>query len=116
MASQHAILEYLATTRIGEKGQVTVPKQFRENLGLGSGAPFVVLQLGNGLILMPQQDHFERLCSRIGSALASAGVTPKSALATLPEARQQVYERHYGAGKRRPPAAVRQDVRRARAR
>jgi AbrB family looped-hinge helix DNA binding protein len=107
MASQQAVLEYLTTTRIGEKGQVTVPKQFRENLGLGTGAPFAVLRLGNGLILMPQQDHFERLCNRIGSALASAGLTPKEVLATLPEARQRVYERRYSSGTRKPVVAKR---------
>jgi AbrB family looped-hinge helix DNA binding protein len=114
MASQQAVLEYLTTTRIGEKGQVTVPKQFRENLGLGAGAPFAVLRLGNGLILMPQQDHFERLCNRIGSALASVGLTPKEALATLPEARKRVYERRYGSGARKPVVAQR-PIRRAQA-
>jgi hypothetical protein len=36
MATRHKTLEYLATTRIGEKGQLTVPKQFREDLGLGA--------------------------------------------------------------------------------
>ena len=95
MASQPAALEFLATTRIGEKGQVTVPKQFREKLGLASGAPFAVLRLGNGLILMPQQEHFERLCHRISSALSAASLAPKSVLATLPQARQRVYERRY---------------------
>lgn len=104
MAAQQPVLEYLTTTKIGEKGQVTVPKQFRENLGLESGAPFAVLRLGNGLILMPQQDHFERLCARIGTALVSAGLTPRAILATLPEARQRVYERHYGAAARKSPA------------
>jgi AbrB family looped-hinge helix DNA binding protein len=113
MASQ-PVLEYLATTKIGEKGQVTVPKQFRENLGLESGAPFAVLRLGNGLILMPQQDHFERLCNRIGSALASAGLTPEDVLATLPEARQRVYERRYGSAARKPVVAQR-SARRVRA-
>jgi AbrB family looped-hinge helix DNA binding protein len=107
MASQHAVLEYLSTTRIGEKGQVTVPKQFRESLGIGSGAPFAVLRLGNGLILMPQQDHFERLCKRIGSALASAGRSQDAVLATLPEARERVYERRYRANARKPVATVR---------
>ena len=106
MASQQAVLEYLSTTRIGEKGQVTVPKQFRESLGIGSGAPFAVLRLGNGLILMPQQDHFERLCKRIGSALASAGIMEKAVLATLPEARQRIYDRHYGSGSRKPVVSV----------
>jgi AbrB family looped-hinge helix DNA binding protein len=100
MASQQAVLEYLATTRIGEKGQVTVPKQFRDNLGLGAGAPFAVLRLGNGLILMPQQGHFERLCQRIGSTLTSAGLSQKAVLATLPEARERIYARRYGSGAR----------------
>ena len=42
MATRQATLEYLTTTKIGEKGQLTVPKQFREDLGLGTGAPFAV--------------------------------------------------------------------------
>jgi AbrB family looped-hinge helix DNA binding protein len=49
MASRHAAMEYLTTTKIGEKGQLTVPKQFRKELGLGTGAPFAVLRLGDGL-------------------------------------------------------------------
>lgn len=104
MASQQAVLEFLATTKIGEKGQVTVPKQFRDHLGLESGAPFAVLRLGNGLILMPQQEHFDRLCNRIGSALTAAGLTPKAVLAALPEARQRVYQRRYGTPERKSSA------------
>jgi AbrB family looped-hinge helix DNA binding protein len=96
MASQQTVVEYLTTTKIGEKGQVTVPKQYRENLGLGAGAPFAVLRLGDGLILMPQQDRFERLCAEISLTLTASGITPKAVLATLPEARQRVFERRYG--------------------
>jgi AbrB family looped-hinge helix DNA binding protein len=95
MANQQRLLEYLTTTKIGEKGQVTVPKQFRENLGLGTGAPLVVLRLGNGLILIPQQDRFERLCAEISSTLTANGLPPKAVLATLPEARQRIFERRY---------------------
>lgn len=96
MASQQTVLEYLTTTKIGEKGQVTVPKQYRENLGLATGAPFAVLRLGDGLLLMPQQDRFDRLCAEISSALTAHGISPKAALATLPQARQRVFERRYG--------------------
>jgi AbrB family looped-hinge helix DNA binding protein len=98
MASEQTLLEYLTTTKIGEKGQVTVPKQFRENLGLGTGAPLVVLRLGDGLILMPQQERFERLCSEISSALTANGILPKAVLATLPKARERIFERRYGRG------------------
>ena len=96
MASQHPMLEYLTTTKIGEKGQLTVPKQFREDLGLGSGAPFAVLRIGDGLILLPEQHRFEQLCDRVGSAIAGAGLTPEDLLATLPEARNRLYLRRYG--------------------
>lgn len=115
MASQQPVLEYLTTTKIGEKGQVTVPKQFRENLGLATGAPFAVLRLGAGLILMPQQDRFERLCAQISSALTAHGISPKTALATLPDARQRIFERHYGSSAKEE-AAPRRSAQRARAR
>jgi len=49
MATHNTTLEYLTTTKIGEKGQLTVPKQFREDLGLDNGAPFAVLRLGMAL-------------------------------------------------------------------
>lgn len=97
MASSQAILEYLTTTKIGEKGQLTVPKQFREDLGLANGAPFAVLRLGDGLILLPEQQRFDLLCDQITSSLTGAGVTSKKLLATLPETRQRIFERRYGA-------------------
>lgn len=109
MSSHQTVLEYLTTTKIGEKGQVTVPKEFRENLGLATGAPFAVLRIGDGLILMPQQDRFERLCMEISSALTASGISPKAVLATLPEARQRIFERRYGSGEK-PKAVPRRRV------
>jgi AbrB family looped-hinge helix DNA binding protein len=111
MASQQVLLEYLTTTKIGEKGQLTVPKQFREELGLGTGAPFAVLRLGDGLILLPEQKRFDQLCGEISAALTTAGVTPKALLATLTETRERIFERRYGGaagattGPRRKPRA-----------
>ena len=97
MSTHETPLKYLTTTKIGEKGQLTVPKQFREDLGLGIGAPFAVLRLGDGLILLPEQHRFERLCAQISATLANAGVTPEAVLRTLPEARARVVARCYGA-------------------
>jgi AbrB family looped-hinge helix DNA binding protein len=96
MATHNSTLEYLTTTKIGEKGQLTVPKQFREDLGLGNGAPFAVLRLGDGLILVPEQQRFEHLCRQVSSILSAAGLKPQNLLATLPEARDRVYARRYG--------------------
>ena len=99
--ANHTTLEYLTTTKIGEKGQLTVPKQFREDLGLGNGAPFAVLRLGNGLILLPEQQRFEQLCEQVSARLTGTGLTPDDLIATLPETRNRVYARLYG---KRPSA------------
>ena len=109
MATHNPTLEYLTTTKIGEKGQLTVPKQFREDLGLGNGAPFAVLRLGDGLILLPEQQRFEQLCQQVSSSLTAAGLTSGDLLATLPEARNRVYARRYG--KKAPATTLRRHSR-----
>ena len=96
MATRITAIEYLTTTKIGEKGQLTVPKQFRKDLGLGTGAPFAVLRLGDGLLLLPEQRRFQHLCDEVSDALAGAGLTPEAVLSTLPETRKYLYERRYG--------------------
>lgn len=96
MAIHNPTLEYLTTTKIGEKGQLTVPRQFRKDLGLSNGSPFAVLRLGSGLILLPEQRRFERLCQQVSAMLTAAHLTPKDVLATLPEARRRVYARSHG--------------------
>jgi AbrB family looped-hinge helix DNA binding protein len=93
---RNIIIEYLASTKIGEKGQLTVPKQFREDLGLAAGAPFTVLRLGDGLILLPEQQRFLHLCEQVSAVLAGAGVAPEAVLATLQETRERVFARRYG--------------------
>ena len=88
-------MEFLSTIHLGEKGQMTVPKEYRAELGLKPGAPISVLHVGRGLILMPEQSRFERLCDRIAATIAGAGVTESDLQATLPEARRRVVARRY---------------------
>lgn len=96
MATQDITLQYLTTTKIGEKGQLTIPKEFRQDLDLGIGAPFAVLRLGNGLILLPEQRRFKDLCNQVGETLIAAGISSEALIAALPEARRRVFARHYG--------------------
>ena len=85
MAAQAPVVEYLTTTRIGEKGQLTVPKQYREDLGLAAGAPFTVLRFGDGLILLPEQRRFDQLCKEMSGALTAGGVTARPVDESLPQ-------------------------------
>src|SRR5580692_10129812 len=93
--SRQPQVEYVAHTRIGEKGQLTIPKQYRDELGLDTGAPVAVLRIGEGLILIPEQNRFRILCDSIASALESRSLSPADLLDTLPEARQRVFARRY---------------------
>lgn len=113
MAETKPVLEYLTITKVGEKGQLTVPKRFRDEIGLGTGAPVAVLRLGDGLILLPEQQRFEQLCERIREALSETGKSPQEILATLPGVRQKLFERRYG--RKVPHRAERGAGRRSRA-
>jgi bifunctional DNA-binding transcriptional regulator/antitoxin component of YhaV-PrlF toxin-antitoxin module len=88
-------IEYLATTRLGEKGQITVPKEYCDALALDAGAPISVLRLGGSLLLVPEDMRFHQLCDRIASTFAQHGILEKGLLETLPEVRQRVFARHY---------------------
>jgi len=89
------LVEYLATARLGERGTMTLPKEYREELKLETGAPLTVLRIGDGLILVPEQKRFEQLCDSIAARLENAGVTEATLQATLPEVREQLMRRRY---------------------
>jgi AbrB family looped-hinge helix DNA binding protein len=89
------LVEYLSTTRLGERGTMTLPKEYRDELQLAPGAPVTVLRIGNGLLLLPEQERFEQLCESFASRLESAGITEAALQATLPQTRRQLMERRY---------------------
>jgi AbrB family looped-hinge helix DNA binding protein len=104
MPSEPAVpVAYLATTRLMEKGQITVPKAYRAALALEEGAQVSLLQLGRGLVLIPEQKRFRQLCERVARTFASHGVTTRDLLRTLPETRERVVARHYATAKAPKP-------------
>jgi hypothetical protein len=48
-----------------------------------------------------KKSRFERLCGRIAGAFAKAGISGDEVVATLPGARERVYQRLYGTGARK---------------
>jgi AbrB family looped-hinge helix DNA binding protein len=86
---------YLTTARLGEKGQITAPKEYRDAVGLEAGAPITVLQLGSGLVLVPEQPRFHQPCTRVARTFSSHGIKVRDILQTLPATRERVFARHY---------------------
>ncbi len=95
MPAGESQVEYVANTRIGEKGQLTIPKQYRDELGLETGDPVAVLRIGEALILVPEQRRFRLLCESIATAFEHRQISAAALLDTLPEARKRVFARRY---------------------
>jgi len=88
-------VEYLTTARLGEKGQLTLPKAYRDAVALDTGAPITVLQVGSGLLLIPEDGRFRALCDQVAATFARHGKQAQEILETLPDARVRVFARHY---------------------
>lgn len=70
-----------ATTRLSSKGQVVIPEEIRNRLGLRPGAQFVVVGDRDVVILKviqtPEMAEFDELVGRARNAAKRAGRTKK---------------------------------------
>ena len=68
----------LATTRLSSKGQVVIPEEIRNSLGLKTGTQFVVIGKGDSVIFKtispPSFDEFEDLLSDARKQARKAGL------------------------------------------
>lgn len=68
----------LATTRLSSKGQVVIPEEIRQRLGLKEGAQFVVVGERDVVILKsiaaPAIEDFDELVGRARKAARKAGM------------------------------------------
>ena len=70
----------LATTKLSSKGQVVIPEEIRQRLGLKEGAQFVVIGDRDVVILKaiapPAMEEFDDLVRRARGAARKAGMKP----------------------------------------
>jgi AbrB family looped-hinge helix DNA binding protein len=81
----------IATTKMSSRGQVVIPEDVRNRLGLRKGSQFVVLGEGDVVILKviraPSMEEFDRLVAQAEEAARSAGMTPEDIEAVVREVR-----------------------------
>ncbi len=81
----------LATTRLSSKGQVVIPEEIRERLGLKEGTQFVVVGERDVVILKsiapPAMAEFDELVRRARGAARKAGVKPADVRRAIARAR-----------------------------
>jgi AbrB family looped-hinge helix DNA binding protein len=84
-------MQSLATTRLSSKGQVVIPEDVRNKLGLKAGAQFVVVGEGDVVILKviapPPKAEFQALVSKARRAARKAGLRAADVRSAVKKAR-----------------------------
>ena len=83
----------LSTTRMSSKGQVVIPEDVRQRLGLKAGDQFIVVGEGDVVILKtispPSMKDFDGLVSKARSQARRAGMKPKDITAAVEKVREK---------------------------
>jgi len=86
-------METLATTRMSSKGQVVIPEEIRERLGLQTGTQFVVVGNRDVVILKaitpPSLKAFDDLVSRARMQARRAGLRRSDVKAAVKKVRRR---------------------------
>jgi len=81
-----------ATTKLSSKGQVVIPEEIRERLGLKEGAQFVVLGEGDVVILKaitpPSKNEFNELIAQARKQARKAGLKKADIEAVIKKVRK----------------------------
>ena len=81
-----------ATTKMSSKGQVVIPEDVRENLGLHEGDQFVVIGKGDTVILKaitpPKMEEFESLLVEARAHAKRAGMKKTDVIRAIRKVRR----------------------------
>jgi AbrB family looped-hinge helix DNA binding protein len=84
-------MKMLSTTKLSSKGQVVIPEDIRKQLGLETGAQFIVMGEDDVVILKaispPSRKDFSHLISKARSEAREAGLTKQDVKRAIKKAR-----------------------------
>jgi AbrB family looped-hinge helix DNA binding protein len=87
------IMNRYATTKLSSKGQVVIPEEVRNDLGLNEGDQFVVIGQGDAVILKvitpPKLEEFRELLNQARSEAKRAGVKKADLRSAIARVRRQ---------------------------
>lgn len=89
----------MPVVKLRERGQVTIPYEYRKDLGLGKEDVLNVLKIGDVLILVPRQLSGDALSRKIESTMKKKGLTLDNLLSNLREQRKRYSKETYAKAK-----------------
>ncbi len=82
--------------RVQEKGQVTLPMEVREKLGLKKGDLVAVEQTNEGVLITPQQVVANKALDKLGEVLRGKGFSLEELIESGRNVRGSLIEKKYG--------------------
>jgi AbrB family looped-hinge helix DNA binding protein len=79
--------------RVQEKGQVTLPIEVRQKLGLKKGDLVAVIETKEGILISPQEIVATKALDRIGEVLKEKGVSLEELIESGREERVSIIEK-----------------------
>jgi len=79
--------------RLSSKGQLVIPQEFREALGLEAGDELIVHLLGDQLLFfeVPEPSPFEQAFARLERHVQDRGITREDVEAAVEEVRREMH-------------------------
>ena len=82
-------------SRVQKKGQVTIPAELRDKLGLKEGDLVAFFETNDGILISPQEVLALRSLDRIGAALKEQGILLDELIESGREERSQIVKEKY---------------------
>ena len=82
-------------SRVQKKGQVTIPAEIRDKLGIKEGDLVAFIETDDGILISPQEVLAMRALDRIGAALKERGISLDELIESGREERSNIIEEKY---------------------
>lgn len=86
----------LKTSRVQKKGQVTIPIEIRDRLGIQEGDLIAFVETDEGVLITRQEIAAMRLLNQIGQALKERGIELDELIESGRELRGELIKERYG--------------------
>ena len=89
----------MPVVKLRERGQLTIPYEYRNELGIGKEDVLNVLKIGDVLILVPKQLAGDVVSKKIEASMKKKGLTLDNLLKNLREQRKKYSRETYAKAK-----------------
>lgn len=86
----------LRVSRLQERGQVTIPIEIRERLGLEPGDMIAFIETDQGVLISPQEVIAVKALDKMGALLKENGITLEELIESGREIRGELIAQEYG--------------------